>query len=97
MESIQGIRTKSHRLDTEYKINIKSNRLTIKGCAEHFGVSRAFIYSILNSYKVDCQFVGNRRMYEISDMAKAMKQYNTKKVKEHNEKTKKRRLAKNEH
>jgi hypothetical protein len=36
-------------------------------------------------------------MYEISDMAKAMKQYNTKRVKEHNEKIKKRRLAKNEH
>jgi len=85
------------QLDTENRINIISNRLTIKGCAEHFGVSRNFIYSILNDYKVDCQFVGNRRMYDIADMAKAMKQYNTKRVKEHNEKTKKRRLAKNEH
>lgn len=85
------------QIDTESKINIKSNRLTIKGCAEHFGVSRNFIYSILNSYKVECQFVGNRRMYEISDMARAMKQYNTVRVKEHNEKIKKRRLAKNEH
>jgi hypothetical protein len=35
-------------------------------------------------------------MYDIADMAKAMKQYNTKKVQEHNERKNKRRLAKNE-
>lgn len=85
------------QVDVDLRVNLKRNRLTIKEMAEHFGVSRSFIYSILNQFKVDCQFVGNRRMYDIADMASAMKQYNTKKVQEHNERKKKRRLAKNEH
>ena len=85
------------QVDVDLRVNLKRNRLTIKEMAEHFGVSRSFIYSILNQFKVDSQYVGSRRMYDIADMAGAMKQYNTKKVQEHNERKNKRRLAKNEH
>jgi len=75
----------------------KNSQLTIKGMSEHFMVSRGYIYTILNKFKVDHEYVGNRKLYNVSEMSLAMKQYNTMKSREHKERNKQRRLAKNEH
>ena len=66
-------------LDVERKSSIKADKLCIKDMAKHFDVSRTYVYRMLRDYKLNFTYLGNRKLYEIADFAKAVKMDNAKK------------------
>lgn len=66
-------------LNMERKSSIKADKLCIKDMAKHFDVSRTYVYRMLRDYKLNFTYLGNRKLYEIADFAKAVKMDNAKK------------------
>ena len=52
---------------------ITNNRLNISQLADKFGVSRTYVYRIIESYELHSITVGNRRTIDITDFANAVR------------------------
>lgn len=52
---------------------ITNNRLNISQLADKFGVSRTYVYRIIESYELHSVTVGNRRTIDITDFANAVR------------------------